>query len=217
MQLSYQVRGQDDKLGMQKLGAALERTGREFADFGTHYWPRLESLLEQEISGQFAEAGRGPHRGKWAPLSPAYAKQKALLYPGRPLLVRTGALRDALIKQSAHALRTTSGDRFQFGTSGLPYASTHQVGGGGLPDRPIFDFSPDFEKRITQEAAAVARELARKGGIESFADIPSDWGSITNVGAFGGAMAGLRAGAGVGAVGGRRSRGVRSRGPRRKR
>ena len=50
--------------------------------FGRH-------IVEEHIPAQFARQGT-PRR--WAPLSPAYKRWKDKHFPGRPILVRTGAM-----------------------------------------------------------------------------------------------------------------------------
>ena len=88
--------------------------------------------------------------------------------PGQPILVATGALRDALtIDGSTHALRDYSSTQFNFGTQGLEYASFHQLGTSRMPARPPFDFGPDVEREMARAAADGVRKAVREasGGL----------------------------------------------------
>lgn len=168
--ISYKVRGEDDELAVQKMQVAFERAGEGFEKFGSVLFPKLTPLLEEEIGGQFEQEGRGPNRGGWAALSPAYALQKERLYPGMPKLVATGTMRAALTEASSgNALRVETSTRFQFGTQGVEYASFHQSGTSRMPDRPPFDFTEQLEQGIQRASAEAAREVARDSGVTDFA------------------------------------------------
>lgn len=172
-ELSYQVRGQDDELALQRMQVAFEKTGEGFEQFGRTFFPKLTPVLEQEIGGQFTAEGRGPNRGGWAELSPAYAEQKAKRYPGAPKLVATGGMRAALTESNSPNALRVEGDAnsFQFGTSGLDYASFHQTGEGRMPDRPPFDFTSAFESEVERVAAAAAREVVRGAELDNFVEV----------------------------------------------
>ena len=142
---------------------ALERAGAELADVAKHILPKLLPVLEVETGKQFDAEGAGPIAGSWAPLSVSYAKWKEAHYPGKPLLVRTGALKAALTGPGAGARRDISGDSLTFGTTGIPYASFHQTGTGKMPARPEFDFGPDFDAAMQAATEAGVREAVRAG------------------------------------------------------
>jgi phage gpG-like protein len=171
MTLGYRVRGADDELALQKMSTAFERYGESFDNFGQVFFPKLTVLLEREVGEQIAAGGQGPNRGGFAPLSPAYAEQKAKRYPGRPTLVASGSMLQALTSSaSPNALRAESGNQFNYGTQGVPYASFHQTGTGRMPDRPPFDFTEKLEEGIKRESLAAARELADSSGVTDFAE-----------------------------------------------
>lgn len=161
--VEYQVGDASGEQAVERLALAFERAGAELADFGKHIFPELVPVLEAAVEGQFDAEGAGPSSGPWAALSAAYAAWKEGVYPGQPLLVATGALRDALtVPTSAHALRDYSSAQFNFGTAGLEYASFHQTGTSRMPARPPFDFGPDFERELQRAAADGVRKAVRE-------------------------------------------------------
>jgi phage gpG-like protein len=157
----------DDML--QRMAVAFDRAGSELEDFGAHVFPKMVPVFEAELAKQFDAEGAGPNRGSWAALSPAYEEWKGRNYPGQPILVRTGALRDALtMSEGSHALRDFGRQTFNYGTSGLPYASFHQSGTARMPDRPPFDLTVEFEMDIQRAALAGAREAIHAAGADEF-------------------------------------------------
>lgn len=173
LKLQCYVRGREGEDALQELRFAFERTGELLEDFGTRYFPRLTGLLEEEIGGQFLAEGRGPNRGSWPALSPAYEESKRKMVGVKRKLVRTGAMLAALTRSSSpNALRTAAGgDRFEFGTRGLPYAQLHQTGTRHMPDRPPMDFRPELEESMKREGMALFREMAREAELDRLAKI----------------------------------------------
>lgn len=128
-------------LGMERLGTAL-------SDF-RFIFPRVVSLFEDSFAKQFERRGAGPVVGPWSPLQPSYAAWKAKHYPGKPLLERSGNLKEGLTaKSGTHTVRDYSASMLNFGTTGVPYASFHQTGTAYMPSRPPADFGPEFEKGL---------------------------------------------------------------------
>jgi len=168
-EVKWQLRGQDDELALERFAVAIERLGDGVTDFSEFIWPRVVKDLEAELSAQFGAQGRGPGRGSWAPLSPRYAEEKAKEWPGAPILVRTGALREALTSSSAlGARRIMTKDAFDFGTSGIEYGSFHQVGTATMPDRPPFDFGTELERAVTESMKEGVRDAMRRSGADEF-------------------------------------------------
>lgn len=152
LRIDYSIGTAQGDAAMQSLAAVFDRADANLRDFGQYVFPRLGPVFEAELGGQFSTQGHGPFAGAWAPLSTAYAAQKAVDYPGQPLLVATGALREALTQASSpHAARDFTATDFAFGTVGLDYASFHQLGTGHMPARPPFDFTQDFEEALKRE------------------------------------------------------------------
>lgn len=154
---------------LQRMTVAFERAGGELSDFGAHVFPKMVPVFEAELEKQFDAQGRGPNRGSWSELSPAYGEWKGENYPGAPILVREGLLEAALINSSAsHAFRDFNQTEFNYGTQGLPYASFHQSGTRKMPDRPPFDFTGDFEREVQRVALEGAREALHASGADEF-------------------------------------------------
>lgn len=156
-----------------RFTTALERAGAELLDVGKHVLPKLLPVLEVETGKQFDAEGAGPIAGSWAPLSVSYSAWKKAHYPGKPTLVRTGALKAALTGPGPGARRDVSGDTLSFGTTGIPYASFHQTGTGKMPARPEFDFGPDFDAAMQSATEAGVRE-AIKAGSDGLLDFEGD-------------------------------------------
>lgn len=167
-EVTWSMAGQDDEHALERMAVAVERLGDGVTDFSEFIWPKVVANLEEEERRQFDAEGGGP-RGKWDPLSPKYAEQKAQQWPGAPILVRTGALREALTSSSASgARRISTRDAFDFGTSGIEYASMHQVGTSRMPDRPPFDFGSELERDITESMKEGVRESMKRSGADEF-------------------------------------------------
>lgn len=172
LQITYAVNdAATDETVLERIRVAFERTGDELEDFSKHVWPRLTPVFEAEMARQFDAQGGGP-TGAWAPLSPAYAAWKERAFPGQPILVASGKMREALTQSaSPFAARAFDSDSFQFGTSNIPYASFHQLGTPTMPDRPPFDFSPDFEMDLARESLEAARDAVAASGLGDFVEV----------------------------------------------
>lgn len=180
LDISFLVNGGEAGPELRRITVAFERAGDEIADFSKHLFPKLAPIFEAEEARQFDAQGGGPG-GAWAPLSPSYAAWKDRAFPGNPILVRSGALREALCSSSSpFAQRAISGDEFEYGTTGLEYASFHQLGTERMPARAEFDFSSDFERDINAAALAAVREAVQASGLAEFVDGASTAGDVTN-------------------------------------
>lgn len=174
-EVTFRVRGADDELALQKMAVAFERAGDELADFSRFVFPQLPAAFESALGRQFVQQGGGPARGSWAQLTPAYEAWKSVHYPGAPILVRTGALQDALTHSgSPHAARDWSSSMFNFGTSGLPYASFHQTGTRRMKDRPPFDFGAEFERELARIGYQGARQAMQQAGLDTYVEMPGE-------------------------------------------
>jgi len=170
--IEYQVNGGDGgEAVLERLAVAFERTGDELADFGSTIFPRLTPIFEAEMEKQFESEGSG-QSGPWAPLSEAYEAWKSQDYPGNPILQLSGAMMAGLTQSSSpFATRQFGGDVFEFGTSGVPYASLHQLGTATMPSRPPFDFSTDFERDLAAGALEAAREVVANTGLGEYVEV----------------------------------------------
>lgn len=112
------------KLRMVDLQPVFERFG--------------EYIVGEHIPHQFAVQGT-PRA--WAALSPAYARWKAINFPGMPLLQRTRRMvRGFSFEAKPRSLRITN--RVTAGQSvKIPRWRLHQEGTGKMPARPILQFT----------------------------------------------------------------------------
>lgn len=159
---------------LRRIRVAFERTGDDIADFSKGLFPKLPAIFEAEEERQFDSRGGGPS-GAWEPLKEPYAKWKEEHYPGKGILELSGDLRAGLTQSSSpFAVRSYSSDEFVFGTNGVAYASSHQLGyaAHNLPARPPFDMSPDFERDIYDATLESVREAVRNSGLAEFVEGP---------------------------------------------
>ena len=92
-----------------------------------------------EVGESFASRGRSTGTA-WAPLSPAYAAWKNSAYPGRPLLVLTGRMKESFSASSRDLIYNRKQKNYKMLTLGtrVPYAGYHQSGTSKMPRRPLF-------------------------------------------------------------------------------
>lgn len=113
-------------------------------------WANLAELFVAKEGLWFKSKGRGT----WPELSPAYAAWKAIHYPGAPLMVRTGDLRDQLT--SSKSVLAMTDTAISLGTS-LPYAAFH-LGTSKMPARPpvipVISLVAGIARRISYEIEA---------------------------------------------------------------
>lgn len=151
MQLMLQVDG------VTAINRTLTRWRGRLADASPAF-DEIGGLFAQIETRRFAQQGPG-----WAPLSPAYARAKAALFPGRPILVRTGQLRDSLTQRPFGIDRV--GPTFaEFGTN-IPYAQYHQHGTPHMPARPplVTDLAETDKRRMTKIMQRYIVGLDREG------------------------------------------------------
>ena len=167
--VEYRIGSETGPDTMARLGVAFERAGAELADLGKHVFPLLSPIFEAAEARQFDGQGAGPNRGGWAELSEAYAAWKSKHYPGQPILVATGALRDGLTQaSSAFGSREWTSSQFVFGTRGVDYASFHQSGTARMPARPPFDLDSQFESDLQVAARQGVNSAIKDAGLEPF-------------------------------------------------
>lgn len=167
--VEYRIGSESGPDSLQRLGVAFERAGAEVADLGRHVFPLLSPVFEAAEKRQFEAQGTGPTAGSWSPLSEVYAAWKAKKYPGQPLLVATGAMREGLTSASSpFGAREWTATSFVFGTAGVEYASFHQTGTGKMPARPPFDLDEEFERELQRAARVGVNEAIKAADLENF-------------------------------------------------
>lgn len=168
--IEYSVGGgpHDPEL-FQRLQVAFERAGSDLTHFGQYVYPKLVPVFEEAEGRQFDAQGAGPNKGAWQQLSETYEAWKAGHYPGQPILVAKGDLREALTSSgSPMAMREYDDNNFDFGTIGVPYASYHQTGTAKMPARPPYDFGTEMEEALQAAALDGLREIITEVGLDEF-------------------------------------------------
>lgn len=132
---------EDLKLRMIDLQPVFERYG--------------EYIVGDHIPNQFA--AQGTPRG-WAALSPAYARWKAVNFPGMPLLQRTGRMKrgfsfEARPRSLRVINRVTAGQ-----STNIPRWRFHQEGTSRMPARPMLQFTNKDRDKMHEFVEAYLRE-----------------------------------------------------------
>lgn len=101
---------------------------------------------------------------RWPQLSPEYAIQKERLFPGNPLLVRTGRLRMSMTRKGHPDNITLIGKSQAVFGSTVPYGVFHDQGGAKIPKR---NFSEPSDRRTRiwkdQIAGGIRRSFEKEG------------------------------------------------------
>lgn len=153
--------------GEQVLNRAFNRVDEFVSDFRS-VWPNVAKefyVIEHE---QFESQGAHGASGKWAPLSAAYAKRKAVVFPGQPILRAFNSLYESMTSPDAgdsiyrpEALELTIGSK-------LPYALAHQRGSSKrhLPARPIISLTEDDKRKIQKSIQSGLVQFTRRLGFD---------------------------------------------------
>lgn len=114
---------------------------------------RVAERLVQTVGQQFQDEG-SHGTSKWEPLNEAYDTWKQDAYPGRPMLVRSGAMRAAFLVDGTRELtasRLVWGVDDQTNDDGeriADYAMAHQAGRGRVPQRKIVALREDDKRAV---------------------------------------------------------------------
>ena len=151
--------------GQEKATRAFRVVDESLRDW-RGVWPEIQGYLLRASAEQFDSIGsRGGQQ--WRPLSPRYAKWKELNYPGQPILVRTGALRESLTRSGANGNVANFQPLFaEYGTS-IRYAKFHQRGTRRMPARPPFAPTARDIDRIVSRLFRYSEEVAKGAGFET--------------------------------------------------
>lgn len=120
--------------------------------------------IEQE---QFQSEGAKGGSGRWAPLSPAYEKQKINRYGTFAIiagvLIATSEMYFSLTRQTDHTVYQKDSRGITIGTD-LARARYHQQGGKNLPKREPISFSSQQQRYFMKQVQkALVREIRRNG------------------------------------------------------
>lgn len=123
-----------DAAGAKPVSIMLERWQHNIDDAT----PAFEAMASYQVktvnARQFKEQG-SVETGKWSPLSPPYARWKARVRPGRPILVFDGDLRREMTVPG-EGIYDVWRSGMKVGTA-IEYATYHQNGTPGMPARPL--------------------------------------------------------------------------------
>jgi hypothetical protein len=154
-----------------KLELTLSKFAQRISDFIRFWTNFFAPQFFDDIQKNFAAEGR--YVGGWRALSPAYAAWKLRHYGPKPILVRSGAMKDSLkIGGRGNILRATK--KYVIAGSRIKYLIFHQRGtrglrgifrrftGGGLPQRKVIWIGPmrTYSRLLAQ---FVAEEMRASG------------------------------------------------------
>lgn len=152
-------------LGVEVLNRAFNRVDEYISDFRS-IWPTVAAefyLIEGE---QFKSEGAKGASGKWAPLSPAYKKYKAVAFPGQPILRATTSLYDSLTSPDApDSIYRLEEQEMTIGTQ-REGATAHQRGTGRMPARPPISLTEADKRRLQKAIQSQLVQFTRRAGFE---------------------------------------------------
>lgn len=161
--------------GLQPLTVGLSRLRTDIADWTPFWQAELAPAFYRWVQDDFVLEG-GNSGTTWAALSPKYAAWKAQHYPGRGILVRSGALKAALAGPTApQAIFRPSATSVEIGTS-IPYALPHQTGGRHLPQRPPLRVNDAFMRTMGKSLQRYVQQQWTKRRAEMLAATTSGTG-----------------------------------------
>jgi len=123
-----------DGAGTQPISLTLQRWQHNLGDATPAFEAMAQYQKKTVNARQFKEQG-SVETGKWAPLSPPYARWKARVRPGRPILVFDGDLKKDMITPG-QGIYDVWRSGMRVGTD-IEYAIYHQNGTPGMPARPL--------------------------------------------------------------------------------
>lgn len=114
-------------------------------------WPDVAGTIYGIFGKAFDTEGASTAAGKWKALTPAYAKRKAIEFPGQTILRAENTLFESLTDpEASDAVFIAEADQLTIGSRD-PKARAHQRGLGHLPARPIIAFT-ETDKRDIQKS-----------------------------------------------------------------
>ncbi len=137
--------------GGEEIQRVLREAGERQADL-TGAWMQIQKQFQEEQAEVFSASGAAGGRAAWAALSEPYARWKSRHYPGLPILVLSGRLRDSLTRADApDAIREITPDSLVIGSTRAVgkwwLGVLHHIGAGHLPKRKAIRVTPRQEKR----------------------------------------------------------------------
>lgn len=159
------IRFSAEVLGVEVLNRGFNRVDQFISDF-RNIWPFVTPEIYAINLEQLESQGARGASGKYAPLSPAYAKAKAIQFPGKPILQATGALFESLTSPDAFdSIYRPERDQLTVGTK-VPYARAHQTGTGRMPARPPISMNEQSKRRIQKAIQRGLVDFTRRAGFQ---------------------------------------------------
>ena len=120
--------------GARGFGIGLDRWTKNLGNMH----PAFDAIADfQAVQWQKQFVSQGAYlTGRWSPLSPPYRAWKAIHYPGKGILVRTGRLQRSLTVRPFGVERFTK-TSVHLGTD-VEYAQYHQRGTKNMPRRQLY-------------------------------------------------------------------------------
>lgn len=151
--------------GVEVLNRAFNRVEQHISDFRS-IWPNVAREFYAIEEDQFASEGAHGASGKWAALSPAYSKFKAIAFPGQPILRATTSLYESMTSPNApDSIFRMTENELTVGTQ-REGARVHQKGGRNLPARPIIALTESDKRRIQKAIQAGLVQFTRGLGFQ---------------------------------------------------
>lgn len=153
--------------GVEVLDRSFNRIDQYISDFRS-VWPNVAKEFYAIEHEQFASEGAHGASGRWAPLSPAYAKFKAVTFPGQPILRATTSLYESMTNpEASDAIFRVEPTMLTIGTQD-PKAMGHQRGVSkrNLPARPIISLTNDDKRRIQKSIQVGLVQFTRSLGFQ---------------------------------------------------
>ena len=140
--------------GTKKTQEKLKRLGSSLYDFKGAMGEIGAEGAKYYSNQAFASQG-GVFGGRWASLSPRYAAIKAVLYPGRPMMVRTGKMQDSFTyaASSKEVLIGNSAPQFKYHQSTAPRSK--------MPRRAMMGVNDPVRKMVRTIIEADVRKKMR--------------------------------------------------------
>ena len=148
-------------VGIQESIFASANLIRELLDW-SDLWDDIEDYMEKKEERVFVTEGASSGT-RWQPLSKKYAAWKSRHWPGRRILVKTGALQSTLTSNFQGSIRITRRFSYTFGSSDEKLR-WHEEGSSRLPARPMLTITPQDRAILRVKAQNFVNRAIIKSG-----------------------------------------------------
>ncbi len=127
-------------------------------------WPVFGDSFYAHLRAHFESEGEEGLGGKWTPLNSAYAAWKAVHFPGKKILQRTGALAASLSRREAAGAVFQPMPRSLTIGSAVTYAIYHQTGTRRMPQRKEIALDEPVKRELMRIAQMYLIQIASMAG-----------------------------------------------------